>query len=474
MSEPSRRSSRHKIEPLNYAEMAKAPALKGAISFLDVSAAEVRSQNFENFGPRPVISPDAKTPPGDETPPANLSTADQHLARRHRVTPITSSGTTPKTLSSSPETTPQPDKTAHNVTFTAPVSWPEDVITPGDETTAGDTSYFSQPAKAVDLTPGRGRSKIRRCVLAQDGHSLGEEAIYQALWRAGRAESASDPNSPRTIRIGAAELGYKVNMAKKNVRQNISRLFEKLALEILENFETMNSQARLYRVYSYKQILERRRAVGMEYILRNKGVVFCTQDGRELVSSPAYVSSPGDKTSIRPAPPKRARKRVAVSEPVQYEPAQTPPNPDEAESGDLQTVSKALNQYWSVDQEAAVQLLQKCRNVRSDATADEIAFFVSEKLYLARTNRNITNPVGLILATVPQSFAGSTFLELRRRRERQAAAAAEEAARKAREAEETNAWMRKEIKRYEDIAGDESRPQRERDEAAKVLRQLGE
>ena len=34
-------------------------------------------------------------------------------------------------------------------------------------------------------------------------------------------------------------------MAKKNVRQNISRLFEKLAVEILENFETMNSQARL-------------------------------------------------------------------------------------------------------------------------------------------------------------------------------------------------------------------------------------
>jgi hypothetical protein len=326
----------------------------------------------------------------------------------------------------------------------------------------------------LDLTPGRGRSKIRRCVLAQDGHSLGEEAIYQALWRAGRSESPSDPNSPRTIRIGAAELGYKVNMAKKNVRQNISRLFEKLALEILENFETMNSQARLYRVYSYKQILERRRAVGMEYILRNKGVVFCTQDGSELVSSPAYVSSPGDKTSIRPAPPKRARKRVAVSKPVQYEPAQTPPDQEEAESSDLQTVAKALNQYWSVDQEAAVQLLQKCRRVRSDATADEIAFFVSEKLYLARTNRNITNPVGLILATVPQSFAGSTFLELRRRRERQAAAAAEEAARKAREAEETNAWLRKEIERYEDIAGDESRPQKERDEAAKFLRQLGE
>jgi len=329
------------------------------------------------------------------------------------------------------------------------------------------------PEIASNLTPGRGRSKIRRCVLAQDGHSLGEEAIYQALWRTGRPEITSDPNSARTIRIGAAELGYKVNMAKKNVRQNISRLFEKLALEILEDFETMNSQARLYRVFSYKQILERRRAVGMEYVLRNKGVVFCSQDGREPVSSPAYVSSPGDRTSIRPAPPKRARKRVVASEPLQYAPTQPPADPEEAESSDLQMVSKALNQYWSVDQEAAVQLIRKCRSVRADARADEIAFFVSEKLHLARTNRNISNPVGLILATVPQSFAGSTFLEFRRRMERQAANASEEASRKEREAIELEAWLQKEFKRYEDIAGDETKTQKERDDAAKFLRQLG-
>jgi hypothetical protein len=112
--------------------------------------------------------------------------------------------------------------------------------------------------------------------------------------------------------------------------------------------------------------------------------------------------------------------------------------------------------------------------VRGDATADEIAFFVSEKLYLARTNRNITNPVGLILATVPQSFAGSTFLDLRLRRERQAAAAAEEAAEAERRRQETDAYFRRKQKECEDIAGDETKSQKERDEAAKALRQYSE
>ena len=82
----------------------------------------------------------------------------------------------------------------------------------------------------------------------------------------------------------------------------------------------------------------------------------------------------------------------------------------EPEKSDLEQVSQALNRYWSVDQAAAVQLLRDCRRVRADARADEIAFFVGEKLELARGNRSITNPTGLVLATVPQSFAGSTFL----------------------------------------------------------------
>jgi hypothetical protein len=262
-------------------------------------------------------------------------------------------------------------------------------------------------------------------------------------------------------------------MAKKNVRQNISRLFEKLAIEILEDFETISSQARLYRVYSYKQILERRRAVGMEYVLRNKGVVFCSPDGRELVSSPAYVSTPGDETSLRPAPPKRARKRVATTALPQYEQIDAPADPDQAESTDVEMVSNALNRYSSVDQDAAIQLIRRCRSVRPDARADEIAFFASEKLELARRNPRISNPVGLILATVPQSFAGSGFLEFRRRMENQAAHAAEEAARKAREELELETWLQKERSRYEDIASDETKTPKERDDAARVLRQLG-
>jgi len=314
---------------------------------------------------------------------------------------------------------------------------------------------------------------VRRAILAQDGHSLGEEAIYQIMWRGGRPESG-DPNSSRTIRIGAADIGYKVNMAKKNVRQNVSRLFEKLAIEILEDFETMSSQARLYKVYSYKQILDRRRAAGLEYVLRNKGVVFCTPSGGEIVSSPAYGPTPGDETSIRPAAPKRRRPSLPSSV-VQFQQPITPApsTGEDSESEELQIVSQALNRYWPVDEPAAVQLLRNCRRVRADARPEEIAFFVREKLELTRQTRNITNPTGLILATVPQSFIGSTFEEFRKRMERQAALAAEEKQRKEQQHAELLKWFQAERDKCETIAGDASLPQKERDAAEKLLRQLG-
>ncbi|SNT43203.1 hypothetical protein SAMN05421770_11520 [Granulicella rosea] len=309
-------------------------------------------------------------------------------------------------------------------------------------------------------------------MLAQDGHSLGEEAIYQVMWRAGRPEN-NDPNCARTIRIGAADIGCKVNMAKKNVRQNISRLFEKLAIEILEDFETMSSQARLYRVYSYKQILERRRAAGLDYVLRNKGVVFCTADGEEVVSSPAYVSSPGDETYIRPAAPKKRRAPQPPNALAPLHPALRQAAPQESsESMDVEIVSQALNRYWPVDQPAAEQLIRDCRRIRPDATGEEISFFVREKLELARQNRNIANPIGLILATVPQSFVGATFLGFRERMGRQAMLAAEEQQRKQQEQAELSTWLLNERERYETIAGDPDRSDRERINAENRLRQL--
>ena len=495
-------SKRHqKIEPLSWEVAAQSPALKGMTSFLDISPEDVRRNNFDGFGPNRLgVSSDhvtsrvKKINPANVTTTAALTTAESVRTPEGVSTPgdetnstITGDRPPQKLKLHTPRAVPSPDAQAFPVeewteSSTQDETLPDRLTSPGFVSSPG---YLSVPvdhksgnlehvhAVAIfhTLTPGRGKSKIRRCVLAQDGHSLGEEAIYQVLWRTGKPES-SDPNGSRTNRMGAADIGYKVNMAKKNVRQNISRLFEKLAVEILEDFETINSQARLYRVFSYKQILERRRSAGLEYILRNKGVVFCTRDGAELVSSPAYVSSPGDQSAIRPAPPKKRKVHSALTAQQQPQIAATSLPVQATDQTDLETVSTALNRYWSVDQAAAVQLLRACRTVRPDATANEVAFFVQEKLEVARRGRTINNPTGLILATVPQSFEGAAFLQFRERTARRATIASEEAARRAQQEAEMTAWLSKDRERYESIVNDPGKSEKERDDAEKRLREI--
>ena len=137
---------------------------------------------------------------------------------------------------------------------------------------------------------------------------------------------------------------------------------------------------------------------------------------------------------------------------------------------DPEDIFQALNRYWTVDEPAVVQLIRSCRRVREETrAAEEIAFFVREKTELARHNRNSTNPTGLILAVVSQSFVGSTFGEFRSRMERQNGLATEEMERKDREQAQTITWLAAERNRYEAIVSADRKTQDERDIDPKKL-----
>lgn len=115
-------------------------------------------------------------------------------------------------------------------------------------------------------------------------------------------------------------------------------------------------------------------------------------------------------------------------------------------------------------------MIRSCRRVREETrAAEEIAFFVREKTELARHNRNIANPIGLILAVVSQSFVGSTFGEFRSRMERQNGLATEEMERKDREQAQTITWLAAERNRYEAIVSADRKTQDERDIDPKKL-----
>ena len=123
------------------------------------------------------------------------------------------------------------------------------------------------PAFVAEFKPG---PKIRRALKAQDGHSTGEQAVYQALWSAGSVES---PDT-RLIRIGYGGLQSLCGLDKTNCKDNIQSLIRKLAVEVVSPFSVQRNQGPVYRIFSANAILKRRKAAGMEWVIRTKGVRF--------------------------------------------------------------------------------------------------------------------------------------------------------------------------------------------------------
>jgi hypothetical protein len=129
---------------------------------------------------------------------------------------------------------------------------------------------YSGIANIAEIRPG---PKIRRAVKIQDGHSTGEQLVYQALWNVASVESTDT----RLIRIGYGGLQSLCGLDKTNCKDNIQSLIRKLAVEVVSPFSVKRNQGNVYRIFSAGSILKRRKAAGMEWVIRNKGVRFVDQ-----------------------------------------------------------------------------------------------------------------------------------------------------------------------------------------------------
>jgi hypothetical protein len=211
------------MEPLGWDEIVSQPGMGGYLSFLN--------------GPVPLPHLQQSNPGVDQAP--EPSAAAPVLESTPDAVPVVAHEKTPE-LPSSAATIADPGLIKDPVVISAPVLPP---------------------------TP---RIRIRHCKNAQDGHSLGEEVLYQSLWKTSRPESPET----RTITIGWRGMSQLCRMTPKNCKINTQRLIRKLALEVLSPYNTPESIGTTYRVYSSDEILRRRRAQGLEWVVRSRGVEF--------------------------------------------------------------------------------------------------------------------------------------------------------------------------------------------------------
>jgi len=169
---------------------------------------------------------------------------------------------------------------------TSPIDYDEVVDSPS---LRGMVSFLSAPPGSLPrldfrdpTTKNRGEGipytgipspigRIRQAAAARDGHSMGEQALYEAIWDHAKPET----EDPRVLTAGYRTLAALARLTVNNCKANLRSLTAKLAIEELAGFTYI--QGRTYRVFSEAEILRRRRNAGLTHYIKTRGVTFVDQ-----------------------------------------------------------------------------------------------------------------------------------------------------------------------------------------------------
>ncbi len=272
-----------------------------------------------------------------------------------------------------------------------------------------------------------------KCRSVQDAHTLGETVLYSLLWSTAKPET----DETKIFQLGWRQMAnLRKGMGDKFCKRNVGGLIRKLAMDCIRPENTYKREARTYRLHSFKNILARRKAAGYEWVSRDKRRAFVQEDGTPFPDPQTSEIQDGDTDTVSISTtvdtyPSNYPDTVVPNTPgtvVIKAPgtgvSKSPPlvsslGTTEEEipttTTEVDSIVTALAAVVDLpDVQAAVSLLSACRAACADATTEEIIAVTREKAFAARARRDVSNPMGFLLRTVPIVFEGSGIKSCRR------------------------------------------------------------
>ena len=253
-------------------------------------------------------------------------------------------------------------------------------------------SITSVPDNRFAPLTAKPRTRVFRATRVEHAHTPGERLVLQSLWT-----NATGNDKERTIRIGYDRLAALSGFNWKTARSCLRSLEDKLAIETLQPEDPNSRIGRLYRIHGFEAILERRRAAGLEWVQKGRGVEFVrTGTVPDIGSVPPTATAPDMGTGTPPV-------TGIATVPPSGAPLRSKKNEKES-SSDVATLRSFVEQAIApMDEDAARKLLETCRSRAGDQpiTADDIVSVIRSKSAAAR---KADNPIGLLLTAVPKSF----------------------------------------------------------------------
>jgi hypothetical protein len=271
--------------------------------------------------------------------------------------------------------------------------------------------------------------RVQRVVLAQQSMSLGEERVYQTLWHAKPADGVTQiTRRMKSFSMGYDRLARLTRLNEKSIRDLMPKLIDKKILEIVMKEDSWTRTGRTYHIYSYEEILERQRAADLCYIVKNGRAVEFVLPARDESEGVSPTVTVGERPTVRVPPAVPATHTETVGPPDAISVGDPPTPLDNTRqrtsqhvpsSSDIQQLAQPIRGILpNFDDDALRQLWQRCQQAAPDCTVDDIVYSFNVKArQLLRRPQRITNPVGLMIWSVPKALEGTNGLHLRRRQE---------------------------------------------------------
>jgi hypothetical protein len=271
---------------------------------------------------------------------------------------------------------------------------------------------------------------VQRVSLAQQSMSLGEERVYQALWHAKPVEGVTPLNRRvKTFSMGYDRLARLTRLNEKSIRDLLPKLIDKKILDIVKREDSWTRTGRTYHIYSYEEILDRQRAADLCYVVKNGRAVEFVRSPLTTPATEGVSPTVGESSSVPGSHTDTVGFPGAIS--VGHTPTpldnlrQTSQKP--SSSPDLDVLSRSIRTVLQTFDDDAVKLLwSRCRETDPQCTTDDVFYcFELKAKQLLNGRKQIDNPVGLMIFSVPRSLQGPDAIHLIRRREIEAARVAE-------------------------------------------------
>jgi hypothetical protein len=228
----------------------------------------------------------------------------------------------------------------------------------------------------------------------------------------------------RAITIGertiARELFY-TPRSYSSVQDNLRSLSAKLAIDIRQG---PPNAPKTYLIYSYEEILRRRRKAGLTHYRKRASAV-------ELLNADTTSGAPTlDALEFGVGAPNSTAPPLDTGAPTIGAPSVASGAPTLAahirnrENTSLGTASPTLVAALRAstgrsDDNAATQIARDCRAVTPDVTDEEIAYFIHQEAPAIINNKHLDNPMGVLIRHIPRCCSGESLRQHRETMRRQ-------------------------------------------------------